>query len=244
MMNGRQRWTFGISSHDSGRTIRKKIANVAVGKSIGRAYSTPSGEPASGDDGAEGRSRGSYSSGTGLERDERRRCDRRRVDPVLGVDLGLAAGLSEPVDTEGHAANAESAADERRGRGLRRRSPSRREGLSRSASGGSRDARSRPAHLAAVQCCAPASPGRAGRATRGRGPSPRPLLLREQRRLPRAPRGRSRHRWRAALGRRSVPARAGGSRRLPRPPAGAPRRAGLLRRAKGSWSIGVVESRR
>jgi len=37
MMNGRQRCTFGIASHESGSTIRKKIANVAVGKSIGGA---------------------------------------------------------------------------------------------------------------------------------------------------------------------------------------------------------------
>jgi len=34
MMKGRQRCTFGIASHESGRTIRKKIANVAVGNSI------------------------------------------------------------------------------------------------------------------------------------------------------------------------------------------------------------------
>src|SRR5580765_1887445 len=33
-MNGRQRCTFGISSHESGSTMRKKIANVEVGKSI------------------------------------------------------------------------------------------------------------------------------------------------------------------------------------------------------------------
>ena len=37
MMNGRQRCTFGISSHESGSTMRKKIANVEVGKSIGAA---------------------------------------------------------------------------------------------------------------------------------------------------------------------------------------------------------------
>jgi hypothetical protein len=33
MMNGRQRCGQGIVSHESGRTIRKKIAKVAVGKS-------------------------------------------------------------------------------------------------------------------------------------------------------------------------------------------------------------------
>ena len=33
MMNGRQRCGDGIVSHESGRTIRKKSAKVAVGKS-------------------------------------------------------------------------------------------------------------------------------------------------------------------------------------------------------------------
>ena len=37
MMNGRQRCTFGIVSHESGSTMRKKMAKVAVGKSIGPA---------------------------------------------------------------------------------------------------------------------------------------------------------------------------------------------------------------
>src|SRR5574338_274676 len=32
-MNGRHRWGHGIVSHESGRTIRKKIAKVAVGNS-------------------------------------------------------------------------------------------------------------------------------------------------------------------------------------------------------------------
>ena len=35
MMNGRQRSPRGMSSHESGSTIRKKIAKVAVGKSTG-----------------------------------------------------------------------------------------------------------------------------------------------------------------------------------------------------------------
>ena len=35
------------------------------------------------------------------------------VDPVLGVHLGLAAGLAEAVDAERHGADAERAADER-----------------------------------------------------------------------------------------------------------------------------------
>jgi hypothetical protein len=34
-MNGRQRSPRGWSSHESGSTIRKKIAKVAVGKSTG-----------------------------------------------------------------------------------------------------------------------------------------------------------------------------------------------------------------
>jgi hypothetical protein len=37
-MSGRHRWTVGIASHDNGSTIRKKIAKVAVGKSIGEDY--------------------------------------------------------------------------------------------------------------------------------------------------------------------------------------------------------------
>ena len=48
-MNGRQRWMCGIVSHESGRTSRKKIAKVAVGKSTRRPIvrSTPAGPGAS-----------------------------------------------------------------------------------------------------------------------------------------------------------------------------------------------------
>ena len=42
MMKGRQRCGQGIVSHESGRTMRKKIAKVAVGKSkLAEGYAPP-----------------------------------------------------------------------------------------------------------------------------------------------------------------------------------------------------------
>ena len=196
MMNGRQRCGHGIVSHESGRTTRKKIANVAVGKSTAR-------KPMGGGEG-----------GCGDEVDAFRDVPRRGEVRAAGFrcrGILLANGLWPLLDRR---------LDRRRRDGGRRVTAVTESPDSASSSvcstGGANHAGSARGRRGAGRARRPAPPGggrRATRPTRSGRRAPRRRPSRPRSRPRRAPRSRRRPRRRRGRGPRAgaaAPAAAAG----------------------------------
>ena len=167
-----------------------------------------------------------------LECDERRGRDRGGVDAVLGVDLGLAAGLAEAVDAERDAARRRARSRRTRARGSAPSMTVTTGALARRGNEPLEVRRRGRGRRAAARCGLPASRGTAGRATRGRARSPRRLpRRRELGGLERLGHDRAAGGEEHAVVARRRP-RAAGSRRRRRPPAAAPRRRARRRRRR------------